>query len=403
MKTSIKNIFFILFMCTLLDVNAATTNVNCTSGSPGVLSLAVTTAVPGTIINVSGTCHESIVITTDDLTLVGNSGGSKAIISGFFPADRITVNGAARLAITGFIIENGVFGLSATNNASLSVKDTEIRNNVIGADITNGSMATFSGEVTISGSHAFGLEVLTGSKLVIEENAILNIVTNFLGSQIAVNSTLFVSTGAQVNALNNTTLGLSINTGSTGMLFNAKLHTDGNGLDGLDVVSSGNFEVDGESSVVSENNGRDGISIDNSTLNLFGFFSTIKGFPNVVAHNNMGNGILVESTSKLDVGRNASITAHHNGIAGIRLDDGSSALIQRSDVHSNNGFLPRNDAHEEDDDKNNDRPADIVVTFGSRISFNQNKDNAGDIEPNIVGLALCDKSSLSRGDVRCKH
>jgi len=44
-------------------------------------------------------------------------------------------------------------------------------------------------------------------------------------------------------------------------------------------------------------------------------------------------------------------------------------------------------------------PADIVLGFGSRISFGADADNAGNVLGNELGLALCDRSSMSRGDV----
>ena len=136
---------------------------------------------------------------------------------------------------------------------------------------------------------------------------------------------------------------------------------------------------------------------------MFGFFSTAAGLPHIISRANTGNGVLVESTSKLDVGRNSSITSHDNGSAGVRLDDGSSAVIQRAEIHNNNGLLPRNNDPEEDKHNAGNHPADVVVTFGSRISFNQEADNAGNVTPNMIGLALCDRTSLSRGDTRCKR
>jgi len=275
----------------------------------------------------------------------------------------------------------------------------------LGVDFINGALIKVEGTFEIRDSRAFGLQVLTGSKLVITENATLRIKENFLGSQISINSTLFATTGSSILVHDNSTIGLSVNTGSTGMLFNAKLHTHDNGLDGLDVVSHANFEIDGEAEVISENNGREGVSVDNSTLNMFGFFSTVAGFPKLISNGNTLNGVLVESTSKLDVGRNASIIAKNNGEAGIALDDGSSAILKRSEIVGNKGKLKNLSHFDEDDREKNGSPreADVVVSFASRITFDQEADNNGDVVENEVGLALCDRTSLSRGDVSCKR
>jgi len=402
-KYKLFNQLLMFLSSIVLSAQAVAVSVDCNSGPPGALSMAVASAAPGTTIDVKGTCHESVAITTNDLTLVGNSSGSKAIISGFFPGDRLVVDGAVRVNIIGFVVEKGVFGIQAVGNASFSLTDVDVADNILGIEINKGSTASVSGDVSITGSRVFGLQVLTGSKLNLEENATLTIANNFLGSQVSINSTLFAGNRSKIMVMDNTTIGFSVNTGSTAMLFNADFHSKGNGLDGLDVVSHSNFEVDGESTVISESNSRDGISIDNSTLNMFGFFSSAAGLPRIISHANTGNGILVESTSKFDVGRNSSVASHHNGDAGVRLDDGSSAVIQRAEIHSNNGVLPRNDDHDEDKNNDHNRAADVVVTFGSRVSFNQEADNDDNVTPNMIGLALCDRSSLSRGDVHCKR
>jgi len=380
---------------------AATINVNCDPNLPDILSAAVASAAPGSTINVSGTCYDAITIDKNDITIIGNLNGSKAILNGHFPQDRITIDGANRVNIVGMVIKDGVFGISAMNNAAYTIKDVEIIDNIIGMDVIDGATATIDGTVAISGSQAFGLEALSGSKVVVSEGATCELFNNFLGAQISVNSSLFAKTGAGIMVHHNAAIGFSVNTGSTAMLFNAKLHTHDNGLDGLDVVSAADFEVDGNSEIISENNGREGISIDNGVLNLFGFFSKQAGFPRVTANGNTGDGVQVESTSKLDIGHNSSIKASANGGAGVSLDDGSSAVLQRSDIVDNNGSLPLQGPGKHKSKRKGG--ADVVVGFGSRISFSQSADNNGEVVANSVGLALCDRSSHSRGDVVCKR
>lgn len=407
MKWMNVNVFFSISFFVSTIANAGMINVNCSTNPPGALSAAVSSALPGTVIQVSGTCNDAIVITQDDITLIGSNttNSNLATISGFFPEDRVTIDGASRTVISGFNIEKGLFAIVADNNASATISNVFVRDNILGVDFINGALIKVEGTFEIRDSRAFGLQVLTGSKLVITENATLRIKENFLGSQISINSTLFATTGSSILVHDNSTIGLSVNTGSTGMLFNAKLHTHDNGLDGLDVVSHANFEIDGEAEVISENNGREGVSVDNSTLNMFGFFSTVAGFPKLISNGNTLNGVLVESTSKLDVGRNASIIAKNNGEAGIALDDGSSAILKRSEIVGNKGKLKNLSHFDEDDREKNGSPreADVVVSFASRITFDQEADNNGDVVENEVGLALCDRTSLSRGDVSCKR
>lgn len=428
-----------LFFILNTSAYAATVTVDCDSGES--LNDAVIAATPGTTISVSGTCRESIKITTNDLTLVGDESGTRATLSGttfFFPQSLFIIDGAVRVSLSGFNLDNGLFGVFAKNNASVAVTNTDAIDNIIGIhvltnshahlkdvnmtgtagaekmalglEVVDGSVVRIENSVNISGSLAFGFDIITGSSLSLLEEATFTSANNTLGGQISVNSAFFAAKNSTINTHNNATLGFSVNTGSTAMLFNAALNTHDNGLDGVDVVSAGNFEIDGHSIVTATNNGREGISIDDSTVNLFGFFSTAPGLPKIVSTNNGANGVLVEFGSKLDIGRNSSIIAADNGDAGVRLDDGSSAILQRSEMSGNQSKLHESDNHSHSHEKNHNKHhhhrannADVVVTFGSRVSFRQNPDSAGNVTPNQISLAICDSSSLSRGDVKCKH
>jgi len=103
----------------------------------------------------------------------------------------------------------------------------------------------------------------------------------------------------------------------------------------------------------------------------------------------------------VDIGRNASIQANDNKAAGVKLDDGSSAILQRADINNNVGKLDMSGNGDSRFESGEAKTGDVVLSFGSRISFNTEPDNAGVVTPNNVGTALCDRSSLSRGDVRC--
>jgi len=80
-----------------------------------------------------------------------------------------------------------------------------------------------------------------------------------------------------------------------------------------------------------------------------------------------------------------SFTATDNGNAGLLLGDGSSAVIQDSNINHNNTPLVNG---------NSGRKADIVAIFGSRLTFN---------DGNNIGFVSCDKRSYSRGDVKCNR
>ena len=152
---------------------------------------------------------------------------------------------------------------------------------------------------------------------------------------------------SSVNVTDNFTIGFSINTGASAVMFNSHMNTSGHGLDGLDVISAANLDVDAESSVTASNNGRDGVSIDDGTLNMFGFF--------------------VDPGPKL--------TANDNGNHGRFENDTGTG-------------------NDKDDSERKQLNADVVVAFGSRVTF---------LDNNNVGLALCDATSLARGNVKCRR
>lgn len=234
----------------MTGIQAETISVDCTLEPAGSLNTEISLAQPGTTINVSGTCHESLNITTNDITLRGNANGTKTIISGNANEDRIIVDGAIRVSLIGFVIKNGLVGIKATNKARINLTDVNTSNNISGIEIKNKSTATLSGEVNVIGNAAYGVEVLTGSKLVLNDSTKLNISENFLGSQVSAESTLFADKNSEVNIYNNTNMGLSINSGSTAILLNAKLNTNNNGLNGLNIVSNTDLEVDRESELI---------------------------------------------------------------------------------------------------------------------------------------------------------
>jgi len=340
----LSTIFALLFTLSSL-VQAAPVSVDCDSGD--LLTDAINSASPGTIILVSGTCRESVTITTNDLTLIGDDSGSRATLSGMdFPAPQslITIDSAVRINISGFILEKGLFGILAKDNASVAIANTDTINNiigiiittsshanlkdvnikgtephamVIGLEVTGGAVVRTEGIVNISGSASFGFDVIIASSLTLLNGAVFNSFENTLGGQVSVGSAFFADTDASMNIHNNATIGFSCNSGSSCRLFNASINANDNGLDGVDVVSAGNLEIDGHSVVTATNNGREGISIDDSTVNLFGFFSTDPGLPKIVTTNNGKNGVFLEFGSQLDIGHNGSIIATDNGAAGV--------------------------------------------------------------------------------------
>jgi len=321
-----------------------------------------------------------------------------------------------RVALSGLAIENAITAINGKSNASFSLDNITASNNVLGIHLQSGAHVKMQdvnvinstalginlsqgakmevvGLVQVSGSGAFGLNVQNNS-IVRVDGSELHLSDNFLGGQIVVSSSLFINEGA-VFANNNESLGLSINTGASAILFNATLDANNNGRDGLDAVSAANIDIDGTSTVNANNNGRDGISIDDGTINLFGFFVGENPGPKIIANNNAGNGVLVEFGGKLDIGINSSIDAKDNIAAGVAIDNGSIVQLQSSVITGNGGSLSKSiSGANENSERGQSKNIDVLATFGSRLTFLAN---------NNIGKAVCDRSSISRGDVRCRR
>jgi nitrous oxidase accessory protein NosD len=157
-KNYAKELFFCICMFFALNANihAITVSVDCDSGDS--LSDAITAATPGTTLSVSGTCHESINITTNNLTLTGNESGIRATLSGshfVLPQSLFVIDGALRVIISGFNLHNGLFGIFAKNNASVSVTNTDAIDNIIGVHVLANSHVNLQ-DVNMIGTEGTG-------------------------------------------------------------------------------------------------------------------------------------------------------------------------------------------------------------------------------------------------------
>src|SRR5262245_61166151 len=100
------------------DLNAMVNQINVLGGpggQPQIISLdcnvggtigqALDQARPGDIIQVTGTCNESVLIIKDGITLDGQ--GTTIVNSGSSTQSTITVDGAQRVTIQGLTAQNG--------------------------------------------------------------------------------------------------------------------------------------------------------------------------------------------------------------------------------------------------------------------------------------------------------
>lgn len=154
-------------------VRAATLDVNCGGKGPlasiGAALRAVQYAGPSTI-NVSGACHENVVIQSlDRLTLNAVNGASVSDASGG-AQDVISVADSRDVAITGFTINAGSNGSGSNGVSCLDWSSCRLTGNVIqgaasgaGLIVAQAALATLDGD-TLQNNN-FGLLILSGAKV----------------------------------------------------------------------------------------------------------------------------------------------------------------------------------------------------------------------------------------------
>src|SRR5882724_3325861 len=195
--------------------DSAVKRVNCNKGQ--TLPDALKKAKPGDTLQVTGTCHERVTITTDRLTLDGDGsgvldggGGSPTEFEGV-----VTIDGAHGVTLTGFTIQNGPgAGILGQRAAAFTVLDTTVQdNNGTGIVVGDGSTADLTN--TTMRRNATGRDVFTGANAILGPGAFANgaSILEIRGADVQVNNNLVgivVLPGGQL-----TIFAFSSSTGST--------------------------------------------------------------------------------------------------------------------------------------------------------------------------------------------
>ena len=123
--------------------DSAVKKVKCDKGQ--TLTEALRKAKPGDTLQVTGTCHERVTITTDRLTL---DGGGSAVLDGGGGGPTefegvVTIDGAQGVTLTGFTVQNGPGeGVLGIRGAAFAVHNTTVQGNAgTGIAISGGSTA----------------------------------------------------------------------------------------------------------------------------------------------------------------------------------------------------------------------------------------------------------------------
>ena len=344
--------------------------VNCDGGQS--LAHAVRNAREGQTIQVRGTCHERVLITTPKLTLAG---AGQAVIDGTgvqLGADPefdslVVIDGVTGVTVTGLTVQKSPGnGVLAQRGAAFAIRDVRVQDNavtgVVVVDHSSAELANFA-----SVRNRLGLDVVTGSSAVLKGSVSINQNSN----GVDINGTSIVELrGAEVELNENGGYGLIAASGSHVAIFGwaaaagSTLTANGNGFAGL-VFGQGTLTTY-VPSLISASHNTIGLLINDADL-ISPFGEARFRFENNAVGMSIGLGTNVLIAAGLTVQGNAT------GVLG----DGAGTLTLRS-VPANPSTITGN-------------TTDMRLLFGTRST----------IEGATVGTLLCDATVLSRGTKIC--
>jgi hypothetical protein len=371
------------------SAQAKTLRVDCDKNQ--TVSSALKKAHAGDTVAISGTCQETVTLTTDGVTL---DGAGSAVLDGGATADVVVIDGAQRVTLRGLHIQNGQFSILGRGGASVALFNTSMQGNAKAGMRIEGSSSAELTDCVIRNNTLNGLEIDRGSEakiigsFVSENNGVFGVILNnassatfaqatatmqhnVLGMQIGANSSVFVADAATtVTASNNLATGLTVVSGSTLFVFEGAIVAENNRFNhGVSANSRSNIDLDRGGSITTNNNGQDGVQLEDSLLNLF----NMPGLPGsrVVASLNHRHGLSAFLESRIDLSADSVVTSQNNGDAGVLADNGSFVRVVNSEIASNNAGR------------------DLVLSFGSRADLNST---------NTIGSVSCDATVLIRGN-----
>ncbi len=391
--------YFILLLtglfCLPVYADKSSRQVDCDKGQR--LQKAIKKMHKGGTVYVRGVCRENLLMRHDNIRIIGldhaaihGDGGDTITVEG---ADNITLanlhigHGANGLTLLGgasvqlhqsHVGHNQANGIHVINASTLQLADIKVmENGANGINIENSSSAQISGPVEIGGhAVAFGINALNGSSIKLD-NTTLATSGNAIGLQVGINSSLFITGDkARLVADHNILVGITATAGSNIFAFNGEISASHNRtLRGISLLSASSMDIDNNSRVDASHNGRDGILLDDSSLNMFGPVGASFG-PSLTTSNNAGEGITARNNAVIDLAGESKISSRHNGASGLFLDNGTTASLSKSTLTDNGHH-------------------DVRLSFGSRAQLNGNE----------VNELACDASSFMRGDdaIPCPH
>ncbi len=259
-------------------------NLNCTSGT---LQALADSALPGTTINVTGTCNENLLLRNEKQRLTINGGGTATITAPSNTSPAVNIRGKGIL-LQGFTITGGSNGvhINRGSNAVLAL-------NIIQNSSGNGVLVD---ELAVAVLTNNTIQNNAGAGVFVSENSTARIGFN-----------LDTDTSTKPNTIQNNAVGVIVSNGSSARIIGNTI--ENNTGFGIHVLRDSHADI--ASNAINGN--RDGIEVGENSLVQLGEDSGISIYESENSGTNTGFGIRCANGGTAD-GRIGTL----NGIFGVK-------------------------------------------------------------------------------------
>ena len=378
LRTNLFRLVIVLGLAVALPLAAEAVNVNCNAGQTITQALNLTGgggAPKSLVITVSGTCNENVVITRDDVTINTNGVTPATINAANASLAAIQLDGARRIVIDGVMangitIVGGLYGLSATRGATASLARCDVSG--ASSSASNAVLAANDSVLEIDScvihDNNRGAVVSNNASMFVTNSTLRNNVNEGLlavrGGYLRVGQDRAGTAVARpVTVNNNGTQGISILDSSSATIVASNIHHNSNGVlfqrgsagtvgTGVNGLVSPNTIVDntatGVNIYMSSTALVQGNTIDRNSRGVFVGTSSATIIGNSIQNNlgqGNGQGLGIEVTEKgnarIGVVDGASSTSANiisgNANGGIGIFNGGEGVVAGNTISSNGG------------------------------------------------------------------
>ena len=251
----------------------------------------------------------------------------------------INATAGAQLILTNTqLLGNSAMGLLLTGASSATLSGVASNGNGVSGLDAEGSSVVVNGAYQSNNNGVFGVNINGSSSFTLSQSQV-SVSGNTLGIQIGTSASAFISDPAtSITASHNVTTGLTIVSGAHMVDFGGTITATGNGVHGVSIDSKAGLDLDAAGTLNCSGNTQDGVHLEEtSVLTMFNTtaFSGAPGTTTINTQGNGGNGLSVLTGSNFTVIHQAALNSTNNTMRGVLVDNGSSITLIQSTVTGN--------------------------------------------------------------------